>query len=136
MNPENTYNDNRPLVIGGGYNTMPTKTILTGQGVLAPGTVLGVITVGQKLQVCGIGNGNGSETARYVLTKEVDTTGGDVTLQEVLKSGTVNGEKLIFAGVETLASVVAATGLTHDENLKANGIVAVEGHDLELYDNT
>ena len=94
MNPINTYNDNRPLVIGGGYNTAATKTILTTQGVLAPGTVLGIVTADQKLQVCGIGNGNGSETARYVLTKEVDTTGGDVTLQEVLKSGVVNGDKL------------------------------------------
>ena len=134
-NPEHLLGDARPLVIGGGYRAIG-KTISTGQGVLDPGTVLGVVTATQELLVCGIGNGDGSEVARYILTKEVDTTAGAVTDQEVLKAGVVNGEKLIFAGVETLASVVAATGLTHDENLKANGIIAVEGDDLELYDNT
>ncbi len=135
-NPYNAHLDNRPLVIGGGYNASG-KVILKSQGVLAEGTVLGIITASQKLKVCGIGNGDGSETAAYVLTKEVDASGGaDITAVEVLKAGVVNGDKLIFSGVETLASVVAATGKTHDENLRSNGIITLTGSDLELYDNT
>lgn len=133
-NPEIELGDARPLVIGGGYNAYG-KTILTGQDLKA-GSVLGVITVGEKLKLCGVGNADGSEVGRFILTKDVDASLGDVIDQAVLKAGVVNGNLLIFAGVETLADHVAATGLSHDDNLKANGIIAVEGSDLELYDNT
>jgi len=134
MNPENTYNDARPLVIGMAANSH-AEIVSVAQGVLAPGTVLGRVTVSGELLVCGVGNGDGSEEAMFVLTKEIDTTLAAVTT-DVLKTGWVNGAKLIFAGVETLADVVAATGKTHDDNLKRNGIVTVIGDDLEAYDNT
>jgi hypothetical protein len=134
-NPEITLNDGTPLSIGPAYKAAG-KTILTGQGTLAVGSVLGVITASQKLKLCAIANGDGSEVARFILMKETDTSSGDVTDQDVLKAGVVNGNKLTFGGTDTIASVVAASGLSHDENLKANGIIAVMGSDLEAYDNT
>jgi len=134
-NPTNTYQDSTPLVIGAVYKATG-KTILASQGVLAAGSVLGTVTASGKLKLTAIGNGDGSETARFVLLKETDTGSADVTDQEVLKAGVVNGGKLIFGSTDTLATLVAATGLSHDDSLKANGIVAVTGSDLELYDNT
>lgn len=134
-NPTNAFRDNTPLVIGAAFKAAG-KTILTGQGTLAVGSVLGVVTASQKLKLCGIANGDGSEVARFILLKETDTSAGDVTSQDVLKAGHVNGNKLAFGSTDTIASVVAASGLSHDENLKANGIIAVLGSDLELYDNT
>lgn len=134
-NPEITLNDGTPLCIGAAYKA-EGKTILGSQGVLAPGSVLGVVTASSKLKLCASGNGDGSEVARFVLIKETDTSSGDVADQDVLKAGVVNGEKLIFGNDETLDDVVAASGLSHDDSLKANGIVAVRGSDLELYDNT
>lgn len=134
-NPTNTNYDNTPLVIGPAYKATG-KTILTGQGTLAPGSVLGIVTSGGKLKLCGIANGDGSQIPRYVLLKETDTSAGDVTSQDVLKAGTVNGNKLVFASTDTLASKVSGSGLSHDDELKANGIIAVTGEDLEAYDNT
>lgn len=134
-NPEITLNDGTPLCIGEAYKASG-KTVLTGQGVLAAGSVMGVITATSKLKLCATGNGDGSEVARFVLLKETDTSEGDVADQDVFKAGQVNGEKLSFGDSETLDDVVAASGLSHDDNLKANGIIAVRGSDLELYDNT
>jgi hypothetical protein len=133
-NPTNYYQDGRPLVIGRAFNA--TKLLTPGQGTLPAGTVLGVVTATGALSVCGIGNGDGSEAARYVLTREVEVDPAIPTSAEVLKAGEVNGDLLSFSGVETLDSMVVATGLTHDESLKANGIIAIRGTDLELYDNT
>lgn len=135
-NPENAFNDNRPLVIGGAYNSW--KLIQADQGPLRAGTVLGVVTATGFLAVCATGNGDGSEVARFVLTRDIDDIPAikGAEMYEVLKAGVVNGNKLIFARDETLDDIVLATGLTHEDNLKDNGIIAIRGFDLELYDNT
>ena len=135
-NPFNAFNDNRPLVIGGAYNA--AKAIAGSQGVLAKGSVLGVITASGLLRLTAIGNGDGSEVPRFVVTKEegVDTGVGVSVTEDVLKAGVVNGELLVFGNAETLDSVVVALGMTNDDLLKANGIIAVRGTDLEAYDNT
>jgi hypothetical protein len=119
--------DRRPLVIGGAFYAH-SKTVLTGQGTLAVGSVLGVVTSGGKLKLTDSGNGDGSETPAYVLTKSVDTSDGDVTGVSVLKAGYVNAEKLVFGGTDTFA--------THDVALKGTGIIGIEGEDLDAYDNT
>lgn len=135
-NPQNWFQDNRPLVIGGAFNAL--KDIAGGQGVLAKGSVLGTITASGLLFLTAIANGDGSETARFVVTQEegIDTGVGVSVEAEVLKAGMVNAELLVFGNAETVASVVAATGLSQDDNLKANGIIAIGATDLEAYDNT
>ncbi len=135
-NPENAYNDNRPLVIGGAYKS---RQILTAaQGVLAPGTVLGVVTATGALLVCAAASVDGSEVARYILAggDDVDTGDPNQLVQDVIKAGVVNGNLLIFGGADTLATRNAVSGLSHDENLKANGIITLSGAALEAYDNT
>ena len=133
-NPFNAFNDNRPLVIGGAYNA--TKDIAGSQGVLAKGSVLGVITASGLLLLTAHGAVDGSQIPRFVITQEegVDTGVGVSVSADVLKAGVVNAELLVFAGATTIDSVNA--NLTMDDLLKANGIIAVRGTDLEAYDNT
>jgi len=116
--------DNRPLVIGQAYNAKD-KTILTGQTLVA-GSVMGVVTASGKLLLCDKGAVDGSEVAKFVLTKAVDSSGGDV-VADVLKAGVVNGELLVFGGASVLAD--------HDEELRDVGIITVTGENLENYDN-
>lgn len=126
-NPVNTMIDRRPLVIGAAFYAY-SKTVVTGQGTLAAGSVLGVITSGGKLQLTDDTSSNGSENPVYVLTKSVDTSGGDVTGVSVLKAGYVNAEKLVFGGDDVFSD--------HDVALKGTGIIGIEGEDIDAYDNT
>jgi len=125
-NPTKTDLDNSPLVLAAdAYDN--TKTIVAGQGILAAGSVLGVITTGGKLQLVNKALSTGCEVARFVLTKAVDTT-ADVVGAPVLKVGKVLGAKLIFGG----ASVVA----DHIVQLADNGIaVVLADANLANYDN-
>ncbi len=127
-NPVIGLRDIRPIVISG-LPSAVAKTILTGQ-VLAAGSVLGVITSGGKLKLVVDANSDGSQVPKYVLTEAVDTTGGDLTGQKkkLLASGTVRGSALVFGSTDTLA--------THFDELKANGIVALDDATLEAFDNT
>lgn len=111
--------DIRPLVVGPAYYT--TRTIAGGQ-TLQGGSVLGVITASGKLKLCDSAAADGSQTAKYILTRDVDASGGDITVK-VLKAGVVNAAKLIFGGSDTLAD--------HDDELRDVGIVAVETTTLE-----
>ena len=129
----NSFLDNRPLILAG--YSYGTRSLTASQGDLVAGTVLGMVTATGALRVTAIANGDGSETARYVLAQDV----ADSALAQnvrVLLSGMVDGDNLVFGGVETIFSVVAATGLTQQDNLKANGIVALHGDDLSALDNT
>jgi len=133
-NPTNTYQDSTPLVIGAAYKATG-KTISAGQGILAAGSVMGTVTADGKLLLCVAASSDGSQVGRFVLLKEVDAT-GELTNQEVLKAGIVNGNKLIFGSTDVLTTQNGTTHLTHEDDLKANGIIPVTGSDLELYDNT
>jgi hypothetical protein len=125
-NPTKTDLDGRPLVLRADlYDN--TKTIVAGQGVLAAGSVLGIITTGGKLQLTDKALSTGCEVARYVLTKDVDTT-ADVVGAPVLKMGKVNAAKLIFGGTSAIAD--------HITQLADNGIAAViPDASLENLDN-
>ncbi len=127
-NPNIALNDIRPIVISG-LPSAVAKTITSGQGTLAAGSVLGVITSGGKLKLTVTGAGDGSQTPKYVLIEAVDAT-SDVTgvKKKLLASGTVRGSALVFGGSDTLA--------THFDALKANGITAIDDVTLEAFDNT
>ena len=127
-NPKITLNDNRPVIISG-YKCGVDKTVAVHAGAILPaGAVMGIVTADGKLLLSSIVAVDGSEVARYVLTQPVDALLAEVEHVRPLAAGVVNGEKLVFDGIETLAD--------HYDNLKANGIIALTGDDLELFDNT
>lgn len=87
-------------------------TILTTQGVLARGSVIGKITVGGKGKLMAAGSSDGSEDFYAVLAEDTDTTGGDV-VAPVVKTGMFNQSFLTFGAATTIADVDldAARGL-------------------------
>lgn len=71
-NPTGTYIDPEILYSTVGF-TQKGVTIASGQGVLAAGTVLGMKTSDKKYYAYNDANANGTETARGVLRRAVDT---------------------------------------------------------------
>jgi len=63
-------------------------TILSGQGILPKGLILGRVTATKKYKQHNSGASDGSQVARCVLRHTVDTTNGDV-LANVLYAGTL-----------------------------------------------
>ena len=88
-------------------------TIVTGQGVLARGSVLGVITTGGKGKLVAKASVDGSQTAKFILADDVDTTAADIVAQ-VYQSGSFNRKALIFAADNTAAD--------HEDSLRRYGI--------------
>lgn len=82
------------------------ETILTGQGVVARGTVMGLITASGKLAVCDVASTDGSEVPYGVLTSTVDTTAADVE-GTVYLTGSFNDDPavLIFGGATVVTNV-------------------------------
>lgn len=87
--------------------------LLAGQGVLARGSVIGVITTSGKGKLCDNVAVDGSEIARYVLPEEIDTTGGDMTVA-CYKTGIFNRKALVFGGDDSAAD--------HEAELRDVGI--------------
>ena len=129
----NTFNDNRPLVLGN--QVFETRVLTAAQGALGAGTVLGVVTATGAMRVTAIANGDGSQVARMVLCHDVPNAVGTQNIP-VLIGGTVNGDLLVFGAGEDMFDVVAATKLIHRDSLRANGIMAVHGDELLAWDNT
>lgn len=127
-NPVNTQVDNTPLVLKSEGQPPVSYTILTGQD-LAAGSVLGIITSGGKLLLSDSAAVDGSETAQFVLTRAIDSSGGDVTgvRNALLGSGVVNSDKLVFGGSDVITDRYV--------ELKQNGIVALNPDSLEAFDN-
>ena len=88
-------------------------TIVTGQGILARGSVIGVVTVDGKGKLTTKASVDGSEKAKFILTDEIDTTAADVVAQ-VYESGEFNRKALIFAAGNTAAD--------HEDTLRSYGI--------------
>jgi hypothetical protein len=88
-------------------------TVLTGQGVLKRGTVLGVITANGKGKKVDSTAADGSQAADCILTDDIDTTGGDVVTSAYI-SGEFNRGALIFGGTDTAAN--------HEATLRTKGI--------------
>lgn len=72
-----------------------TAVIVTGEGVLAAGSVLGKITVGGKLALCDSGASDGSQTPVAILAEDIDATSSDITCQ-VYVAGEFNLDWLTF----------------------------------------
>ena len=75
-------------------------TILTGQGTLVKGSVLGKITATGKYKLVDDAAVDGSEDPKNVLSVETDTSGGDV-INTVYTTGDFNENKLVFGGDDT-----------------------------------
>jgi len=84
---------------GNGSISRDTVTILSGSGVLDPGTVLGMVTASKKYtsspnaEVVGK---EGAETARAVLAYGVDATAADVDAVVIARHAEVKIPMLIF----------------------------------------
>lgn len=78
------------------------ETVLTGQGVLARGTVVARDGAG-KLVPVDSGSGTASvRSAVAILAQDVDTSGGDVDAP-LYYAGEFNEDQLIFGGSDTIA---------------------------------
>lgn len=93
-------------------NVVEPMTILTGQGVLGRGSVIGKITASGKGQLIAAAAVDGSEDFYAVLTEDADTTSGDV-VAPVAKTGMFVEDFLTFGAATTIADVDkdAARGL-------------------------
>lgn len=130
-NPAIANQDSRPLFIG--YQVKKIREVAQDvSGVIPKGTVLGVITTGQKLAVTKSGSSDGSEIPKYVALADIDATAGDVDA-EVGASGQVNADKLIFDGSDTLATVVSNE--MYYDHLRKYGIIAISTGNLDFLDN-
>lgn len=89
-------------------------TVLTGQGILARGSVLGVITTGGKGKLVAKASVDGSQVAKLILADTIDTTAGDVVAQ-CYQSGLFNRDALTFSAANTVAD--------HEDNLRVYGIL-------------
>ncbi|MBU1080914.1 MAG: head decoration protein [Spirochaetes bacterium] len=82
-------------------------TILTGQGILTRGTVLGKITASGKYIKSLSGASDGSQTPACILAETVDATSADAPAVVYL-SGEFSGAALILGTAHTIATVKAA----------------------------
>ena len=76
----------------GGYTQMGV-TLTGGIGILPAGTVLGIVTATGRFSVYDNALSNGTEVARGVLRKRVDTTDGPVLANMVI-AGIITNSKL------------------------------------------
>lgn len=88
-------------------------TVLTGQGVLVRGSVLGIVTASDKGLLCVAAAVDGSDEAKYILADDIDTTDADV-VAECYQSGEFNRAALVFGAEDTAAM--------HEDELRKNGI--------------
>jgi hypothetical protein len=88
-------------------------TIASGEGKLAKGAVLGVVTDGGKCRLVNGGSSDGSQVAKFVLAEDVDATSADV-VAVAWKTGIFRYDFLYVAEGDTVAA--------HAEELRAVGI--------------
>lgn len=88
-------------------------TVLTGQGILTRGTVIGIITASSKGKFVNSTSNDGSQIADCILTDDIDTSAGDVVTTAYI-SGQFNRKALKFGGTDTAA--------THEATLRTKGI--------------
>lgn len=95
--PTADYTDPEILYSTAGY-TQKGVTIAGGQGVIAAGTLLGQKTSDKKYYKYNNANADGTQTARGVLRRPVDTGGvgstdqvSNIVIQGILKNGLIVG---------------------------------------------
>lgn len=98
------------LFAGVFHRVTEAATILTGQGELKRGAVLGKVTASGKLKLNSSDSSDGSEAVYAVLANDVDTTSGDVEAIVYL-SGQFNEDTITFGANTTAASTKDAARL-------------------------
>lgn len=89
--------------------TRETVTIVSGAGKLAPGTVLGRITIGGKLTRLAPDATDGSETAAGLLWGEVDATSADAPAVVLVRGPAIaNRHEITFPEGATAPEIAAA----------------------------
>ncbi|MGG3448638.1 head decoration protein [Domibacillus aminovorans] len=89
-------------------------TLKTGQGILARGTVLGIVTATGQAVTVNTAAADGSQTADCILTDDVDTNVTSPVVHTGYASGRFNRQVLIFGGTDTAAN--------HEKQLRELGI--------------
>ncbi len=110
---EKTYLDDFEIMASMAGFTQIGITILAGQGILPAGTVMGQVATSDKWILYLGGASDGSEIARGVLRRRVDTTDGDI-----------HGN-LVVAGIVTDSKL---------SGLDAGGITDMGGHQDTILD--
>lgn len=97
------------------------ETVLSGQGVVLRGTLLGKITSGGKVIKSLTAAVDGSQTPYGILAQDVDATSADKEAL-VYVSGTFNAHKVILGAAWTAAT--AARALPKNLYLELNPVIA------------
>jgi hypothetical protein len=82
--------------------TSTTATVVSGEGVLARGSVMGRVTSSGKLKLVKSSAEDGSKTPYGILADSVDATSADATAV-IFLTGEFNSDALIFGGTDTAA---------------------------------
>lgn len=77
-------------------------TVLSGEGVLARGSVMGRVSASGKLKLVDSTENDGSEKPYGILADSVDATSADAT-GVIFLTGEFNSDALIFGGTDTAA---------------------------------
>lgn len=94
--------------------------VASGAGVIAPGTVLGQITVGGKYLASAVGASDGSETAVAVALYGCDATSADCAISAIVRDAEVNANMLTYHADRDLDAEKTAA----QTQLAAVGIIA------------
>lgn len=98
-------------------NVMPVVTekitVASGAGVLARGSVVGVVTASGKANIVNSSKSDGTQNAYGILCDAVDATSADKAATVYL-TGEFNSSALVFGGADTAA--------THKATLRGLGI--------------
>lgn len=86
-----------------------TVTIVSGTGVVAPGTVLGKITASGKYEYFDASGNTGIETAVAITLERADATSADAACAVIFRLAEVTADALVWSG-------------TNDATDKANGL--------------
>lgn len=93
---------------GNGSISRDVVTILSGSGVLEPGTVLGKVTASGKYKPATATGTDGAETAIAVLTERVDTSSADAEAVVISRLAEVKRPMLVFGATIADASTEGA----------------------------
>lgn len=111
----NTGNFTPDNLIAGIDVPLLVKSVIlkSGQGLVARGTVLGIVTVDGLAVKVNSQAADGSQTADCILVNDVDTAAGNVVAEAYI-SGHFNRKALRFGGSDTAAQ--------HETKLRERGI--------------
>lgn len=84
--------------------------VVSGEGVVAQYTVMGVVTATGKSRVCASANGDGSEVPDHIAINTCDATSADAKVA-AYKEGCFNPDLLTLGAGHTLADVAVLNAL-------------------------